>query len=150
MLPPLVSQGDVVVPCKSELSVWRPLARVRGHGLVVKAIYTWSGPCNSAARYKQTKLLHRLHDAFNSNASFWWHKKWRDKTDTKTNDSSNFVPSFFPSQLSLVLVLALSLHFLCHLNRAVRICLTSVLRKTVWSLCSKESNYLFSKHLRTI
>ena len=54
MLPPLVSQGDVVVPCKSELSGWRPLARVRGHGIVVKAIYTWSGPCNSAAQYKQT------------------------------------------------------------------------------------------------
>ena len=54
MLPPLVSQGDVVVPCKSELSGWRPLARVWGHGLAVKAIYTCSGPYNSAARYKQT------------------------------------------------------------------------------------------------
>ena len=30
------------------------MARVRGHGLVVKAIYSWSGPCNSAAQYKQT------------------------------------------------------------------------------------------------
>ena len=57
MLPPLVSQGDVVFSCKPELSGWRPLARVRGHGLVVKAIYTWSGPCNSEARYKQTKVL---------------------------------------------------------------------------------------------
>ena len=31
MLPPLDSQGDVVVPCKPELSGWRSLARVRGH-----------------------------------------------------------------------------------------------------------------------
>ena len=52
-----LARGDVEVPCKSELSGWRPLARVRGHGLVVKAIYTWSGPCNSAAQYKQTNIF---------------------------------------------------------------------------------------------
>ena len=70
MLPPLVSQGDVVVPCKPELSGWWPLARVRGHGLVVKAICTWLGPCNSTARCKQMGVLFLIR-LFHSNKAAW-------------------------------------------------------------------------------